>query len=61
MGTTQLISVPYALYAENTANTDDADADPTNELNTSVILNGTGLEITDVRIGINLSDNHTFP
>ncbi|RLD58503.1 MAG: hypothetical protein DRJ05_07920 [Bacteroidetes bacterium] len=47
MGTTQLISVPYALYSENTANTDDADADPANELNTSVILNGTDLKVTD--------------
>ncbi|MCD4697998.1 MAG: tail fiber domain-containing protein [Bacteroidales bacterium] len=47
MGTTQLISVPYALYSENTANTDDADADPTNEMNTSVNLNGTNLEVTD--------------
>ena len=26
---------------------DDADADPTNELNTSVALNGTDLEVTD--------------
>ncbi|MGB1119852.1 MAG: hypothetical protein ACPGYR_05095 [Chitinophagales bacterium] len=26
---------------------DDADADPTNELNTSVVLNGTDLEVTD--------------
>jgi len=47
MGTTQLLSVPYALYSENTANTDDADADPDNELNTSVNLNGTDLEVTD--------------
>jgi len=47
MGTAQLMSVPYALYSENTANTDDADADPANELNTSVTLNGTDLEVTD--------------
>lgn len=47
MGTTQLISVPYALFAENTANADDADADPSNELNASVNLNGTNLEVTD--------------
>ncbi len=32
MGLTQLVSVPYALYAENVANADDADADSTNEL-----------------------------
>ena len=47
MGTAQLMSVPYSLFSENTANTDDADADPTNELNTSVALNGTDLEVTD--------------
>jgi len=34
MGTSQLISVPYALYSENTANVDDADPDPSNELQT---------------------------
>ncbi|MBN2519354.1 MAG: hypothetical protein JXB17_02520 [Bacteroidales bacterium] len=28
----QLLSVPYALYAENTNNVDDADADPANEI-----------------------------
>lgn len=32
MGTSQLLSVPYALYSENTENVDDADADPGNEL-----------------------------
>ncbi len=34
MGTSQLLSVPYALYSENTENVDDADADPTNEFQT---------------------------
>ncbi len=47
MGTAQLLSVPYSLYSEKTGNVDDADADPTNEYNTSVILNSTNLEITD--------------
>ena len=47
MGTTQLMSVPYALFSENTANTNDADADPSNELNTSIMLNGTDLEVAD--------------
>ena len=78
MGTSQLLSVPYALYSKEAANTfsgdfndltntptiptntsdlindsgfitspDDADADPTNELNTGVVLNGTILETTD--------------
>ena len=51
-GTNQLLSVPYALYAETAENAtndlvDDADADPTNEINTGVVLNGTDLEITD--------------
>ena len=51
-GTSQLLSVPYALHskmAENVVNdqVDDADADATNELNSSVTLNGTNLEITD--------------
>nr|NQU92589.1 DUF1566 domain-containing protein [Bacteroidota bacterium] len=34
MGITQLLSVPYALYSENTAHPEDADADPINELQT---------------------------
>ncbi len=32
MGTSQLLSVPYALFARDAANTDDADADPSNEI-----------------------------
>jgi len=32
MGTTQLLSVPYALFAENAMDKDDADADPINEI-----------------------------
>lgn len=51
-GTTQLMSVPYALHAKTAENVmndlvDDADADPTNEMNTGVVLNGTDLEVTD--------------
>lgn len=41
MGTTQLLSVPYALYAETVANTDDADADPANEIQNLTISNDT--------------------
>lgn len=41
MGTSQLLSVPYALYAKSTSNTDDADADPTNELQVLSISNDT--------------------
>ncbi len=47
MGTSQLMSVPYALYAKTAENVDDADADPTNEYNQTVVLNGTNLETTD--------------
>ncbi|UKN01761.1 DUF1566 domain-containing protein [Paracrocinitomix mangrovi] len=43
----QLISVPYALHAQTVDNADDADADPTNEFNTGITLNGDSLEITD--------------
>ena len=51
-GTSQMMSVPYALYAKTAENAtndlvDDADADPTNEMNTGVVLNGTDLEVTD--------------
>jgi hypothetical protein len=48
MGTSQLLSVPYALYAEGVANADDADANPSNEFNTALALNGTNLEVTDL-------------
>lgn len=47
MGTSQMLSVPYALYAESAGNTDDADSDPTNELITNAQLNGAGLEIEE--------------
>ena len=34
LGTSQLVSVPFALHAETVTNADDADADPENELQT---------------------------
>ncbi|MFC1733125.1 tail fiber domain-containing protein [candidate division KSB1 bacterium] len=46
MGTSQLISVPYALFAENVGNADDADADSTNELQ-NLSLSGSNLSISD--------------
>jgi|GEM_PF-1870268 len=59
MGTSELISVPYALYAQSVENdqVDDADADPSNEINTSLSLNGTTLELTDAAgiLTVNLS------
>ncbi|MCB9166233.1 MAG: hypothetical protein H6595_02015 [Flavobacteriales bacterium] len=39
IGTQQLLSVPYALYAKDVANKDDADADPANELQTISFAN----------------------
>lgn len=43
VSTTQLLSVPYALHAASADNVDDADADPTNELQT---LSKAGNQIT---------------
>ncbi len=43
LGTSQLLSVPYALWSEYTANPEDADADPANELQ---ILTQNGNEVT---------------
>jgi len=34
MGASQILAVPYAMYALNVKNTDDADADPSNEIQT---------------------------
>ena len=42
-GTSQILSVPYALYAETTGNVDDADADPMNEIQT---ISKQGNEVT---------------
>lgn len=49
MGTSELVSVPYALMAYRSENdsVNDADADPNNELISSAQLNGNDLEITD--------------
>ncbi|MGC9471592.1 MAG: hypothetical protein ACP5D1_08610 [Bacteroidales bacterium] len=45
LGTSQLLSVPYALLARNAVNTDDADADPENELQ-ELVLNENFLSIS---------------
>ena len=48
MGTSQLMSVPYALYAKTAESaSNDLDTDPTNEYTSTVVLNGTNLETTD--------------
>jgi hypothetical protein len=47
-GTSQLLSVPYALYANNVENdaVEDADADPANELQT-ISVNGDQITLSD--------------
>jgi trimeric autotransporter adhesin len=52
MGTTELVSVPYALHAQTASEIDDADADPNNEIQTLLvdgdslgILNGNKIKI----------------
>jgi hypothetical protein len=45
LGTSQLLSVPYALYAKDVQNKNDADADPTNELQT-LSLSGNELSLS---------------
>lgn len=56
VGTSQLVSVPYALYAENVRNNNDADADPQNELqilsydtltNVLTLTNGNSVVLND--------------
>ena len=44
MGTTQLLSVPYALHAKNVTNAEDADADATNEIQ-NLQLSGDSLKL----------------
>ncbi|MEO9532032.1 MAG: hypothetical protein ABJG68_07100 [Crocinitomicaceae bacterium] len=43
----QLLSVPYALYAKNVENADDDDADSLNEVNTALFADADSLKITD--------------
>lgn len=43
--TTQLLSVPYALHAKTASNVNDADSDPTNEIQ-NLSVNGTDLTIS---------------
>jgi hypothetical protein len=63
MGVSQLLSVPYAFYAEKAGDVDDDDADPTNELitsittlNDSLIINEAGTEFI-IDLGELLGDN----
>ena len=45
IGSSQILSVPYALHAESANNVDDADADPANEIQ-SLSIDGTTLSIS---------------
>lgn len=45
-GTSQLLSVPYAMYAKDVQNKDDADANPTNEIQT-LSISGTNLTLSN--------------
>ncbi|MFM1931379.1 MAG: hypothetical protein RL226_682 [Bacteroidota bacterium] len=47
LGTSQLVSVPYALFAESAGDVDDADADPDNERISDFSFEGTTLTITE--------------
>lgn len=46
LSTTQLLSVPYALHAKTVDDKDDADADPSNEIQT-ITRNGTNFELSN--------------
>lgn len=58
MGITQLLSVPYAFVAARALNTDDEDADPTNELVDALTLNDQVLTLTQGThtVDLDLSD-----
>jgi len=56
MGTSQLLSVPYALYAKNVQNNNDADADPANELQ-KISISGTVLTLDKSGGSVTLSSS----
>lgn len=53
LGSTQLVSVPFALHAQTAAEVDDADADPSNELQT--------LSITDNVLSLSQGNSVNLP
>ena len=55
VGTSQLMSVPYALYAEKTGNVNDDDHDPTNEIQTL------SLEESTRELSISLGNSVVLP
>jgi len=65
MGTTQLLSVPYALFAENAMDKDDADADPINEIQdltlSEDVLTITGNPLaTDIDLSVYLDNTDSW-
>jgi|GEM_PF-574118 len=50
IGTSQMLTVPYAFHAATADNVNDADANPTNELIDHVAMSGTQLHITEAGI-----------
>ncbi len=65
MGASQLVSVPYALYAKDVQNNNDADADPANEIQ-DLSITGNTLKLSKSSATVNLSpyidntDNQTL-
>ena|GEM_PF-6221301 len=47
IGVSQLVSVPYSIYAESAGNVNNSDTSATNELNTTFNLQGTNIQLTD--------------
>lgn len=60
LGTSQLISVPYALYAETVGDKDDADADPQNEIQV-ISQNGPLISLSQNGGSVNINDADSNP
>ncbi|MCD4745745.1 MAG: hypothetical protein K8R58_05555 [Bacteroidales bacterium] len=60
MPTFQLLSVPFALYADKAANVDDADADPRNELQVLSYSNDTLYLSNGGFVNLSYADNQTL-
>ena len=56
MGTTQLLTVPYAMHASTVADKNDADANPSNELQT-ISKSGVTVTLSDGGGTFNVNDN----
>jgi hypothetical protein len=57
LGAFQLLSVPFAMYAKNAENVDDADSDPTNEIETWTTLAGIPAGFADGVDNVDDADN----